>query len=209
MAMPIAWKGTIAQYAGRLHRDYEGKEEVLIYDYVDVHIPVLERMYHKRLTAYRSVGYSIKSYSEGIDVESAIYNETDYFEHVMNDIKNAGKTILVSSPFMQKKKIDSIKEILVEKYNSGVRITLCIKKIDDYSDKQKAYISKFISEILKQGIKVIQVSQNRYKFMIIDNIIVWYGGVDIFGGSFDENSLIRIQSEELANELVGTITELS
>jgi putative ribosome biogenesis GTPase RsgA len=110
---------------------------------------------------------------------------------------------------MQKKKIDSIKEILVEKYNSGVRITLCIKKIDDYSDKQKAYISKFISEILKQGIKVIQVSQNRYKFMIIDNIIVWYGGVDIFGGSFDENSLIRIQSEELANELVGTITELS
>lgn len=210
MAMPIAWKGTIAQYAGRLHRDYEGKEEVLIYDYVDVHIPVLERMYHKRLTAYRSVGYSIKSYSEGgIDVESAIYNETDYFEHVMNDIKNAGKTILVSSPFMQKKKIDSIKEILVEKYNSGVRITLCIKKIDDYSDKQKAYISKFISEILKQGIKVIQVSQNRYKFMIIDNRIVWYGGVDIFGGSFDENSLIRIQSEELANELLGTITELS
>lgn len=210
MAMPIAWKGTIAQYAGRLHRDYEGKEEVLIYDYVDVHIPVLERMYHKRLTAYRSVGYSIKSYSEGgIDVESAIYNETDYFEHVMNDIKNAGKTILVSSPFMQKKKIDSIKEILVEKYNSGVRITLCIKKIDDYSDKQKAYISRFISEILKQGIKVIQVSQNRYKFMIIDNRIVWYGGVDIFGGSFDENSLIRIQSEELANELLGTITELS
>jgi len=209
MAMPIAWKGTIAQYAGRLHRDYEGKEEVLIYDYVDVHIPVLERMYHKRLTAYRSVGYSIKSYSEGIDVESAIYNETDYFEHVMNDIKNAGKNILVSSPFMQKKKIDSIKEILVDKYNSGVRVTLCIKKMEDYPDKQKAYISKFISEILKQGIKVIQVFQNRYKFMIIDNIIVWYGGVDIFGGSFDENSLIRIQSEELANELLGTISELS
>ena len=53
MAMPIAWKGTIAQYAGRLHRNFDGKEEVLIYDYVDVHIPVLERMYHKRLTAYR------------------------------------------------------------------------------------------------------------------------------------------------------------
>jgi len=209
MAMPIAWKGTIAQYAGRLHRNYEGKEEVLIYDYVDVHIPVLERMYHKRLTAYRSVGYSMKAYTEGIDVESVIYNESDYFEHVISDIKNAGKNILVSSPFMQKKKIDSIKELLVEKYNSGVRITLCIKKIEDYSDKQRAYISKFISEILKQGINVIQVAQNRYKFMIIDNKIVWYGGVDIFGGSYDENSLIRIQNEELANELLGTISELS
>lgn len=44
LAMPIAWKGTVAQYAGRLHREFEGKEEVRIYDYVDVHIPVLERM---------------------------------------------------------------------------------------------------------------------------------------------------------------------
>lgn len=208
MAMPIAWKGTIAQYAGRLHRNYEGKEEVLIYDYVDVHIPVLERMYHKRLTAYRSVGYSIKAYTEGADVESVIYNESDYFEHVINDIKNAEKNILVSSPFIQKKKIDSIRSLLIEKYNSGVRITLCIKKIEDYSDKQKVYISEFIREILEQGINVIQVTQNRYKFMIIDNKIVWYGGVDIFGGSFDESSLIRIQNEELANELLGAISEL-
>jgi len=209
MALPIAWKGTIAQYTGRLHRNYEGKEEVLIYDYVDVHIPVLERMYHKRLTAYRSVGYSIKAYNEGIDVESIIYNESDYFGHVISDIRNAGKNILVSSPFLQKKKVDSIKDLLVEKYNSGVRITLCIKRIEDYSDKQKVYISMFISEISKQGINVIQVAQNRYKFMIIDNKIVWYGGVDIFGGSFDESSLIRIQNEELANELLGTIPELS
>ena len=209
MALPIAWKGTIAQYAGRLHRNYEGKEEVLIYDYVDVHIPVLERMYHKRLTAYRSVGYSIKAYTEGIDSESVIYNESDYFEHVISDIKNARKNVLVSSPFLQKKKIDSIKELLVEKYNSGVRITLCIKKVEDYSDRQKAYISKFISGMVEQGIDVIQVAQNRYKFMIIDNEIVWYGGIDIFGGNFNESSLIRIQNEGLANELLGTILEFS
>lgn len=209
MAMPIAWKGTIAQYAGRLHRNYKGKEEVFIYDYVDVHIPVLERMYHKRLTAYRSVGYSIKANTEGVGVESAIFNESDYFEHVVSDIKNAEKNILVSSPFMQKKKIDSIKELLVEKYNSGVRITLCIKKIEDYSDKQRVYTLKSTSEILKRGINVIQVAQNRYKFMIIDNKIVWYGGVDILGGSGNESSLIRIQNEELANELLGTISELS
>jgi len=209
MAMPIAWKGTIAQYAGRLHRNYEGKEEVLIYDYVDVHIPVLERMYHKRLTAYRSVGYSMKAYADGAEVESVIYDESDYFEHVINDIKNAKKNILISSPFIQKKKIDAIKSLLIEKYQSGVRITLCIKKIEDYSDKQKAYISEFISEMMKQGINVVQVTQNRYKYMIIDNNIVWYGGLDIFGGSLEESSLIRIQNEELANELHGIISELS
>ena len=209
MAMPIAWKGTIAQYAGRLHRNYEGKEEVLIYDYVDVHIPVLERMYHKRLSAYRSVGYSIKAYADGAEVESVIYDESDYFEHVINDIKNAKKNILVSSPYIQKKKIDAIKSLLIEKFQSGVRITLCIKKLEDYSDKQKAYISEFISEMMKQGINVVQVTQNRYKYMIIDNNIIWYGGLDIFGGSLEESSLIRIQNEGLANELHGIISELS
>ena len=57
LAMPISWKGTLAQYAGRLHRNYEGKREVRIYDYVDIRIPMLERMYHKRLKGYADLGY--------------------------------------------------------------------------------------------------------------------------------------------------------
>lgn len=208
MAMPIAWKGTIAQYAGRLNRNYVGKNEVIIYDYVDIHIPVLERMYHKRLTAYRSVGYSIKTNIMDSDAESGIYDNSDYFEHVLKDIAGAKKNILVSSPFLQKKKINSIKERLIEKYKSGIEITLCIKEISEYSDKQKSYIAEFIEEIQNQGINVIQISHNRYKFMIVDYKIVWYGGIDIFGSSYDDNSLIRVQNEELANELVGALMEI-
>jgi superfamily II DNA or RNA helicase len=208
MAMPIAWKGTIAQYAGRLHRNYEGKSEVIIYDYVDVHIPVLERMYHKRLTAYRSVGYSIKSNIMDSDAESRIYDDSDYFEHVLKDIEAAKKTILISSPFLQKKKINSIKETLIEKYKSGIRINLCIREINDYTDKQKSYIVEFIEKIQNQGINVIQITNNRYRFMIVDNKIVWYGGIDILGSKYDDNSLIRVQNEELANELIGVVAEI-
>lgn len=119
MAMPTAWKGTIAQYAGRLHRNYEGKEEVLIYDYVDVHIPVLERMYHKRLTAYRSVGYSITSNGTEFNIENGIYFEANYYEHVIKYIGDGDKNILITSPFLQKIKINAIKDILIEKYLMG------------------------------------------------------------------------------------------
>lgn len=57
LAMPIAWKGTLQQYAGRLHRLYEPKQEVQIYDYTDKNVPVLARMYQKRLKGYQAMGY--------------------------------------------------------------------------------------------------------------------------------------------------------
>jgi superfamily II DNA or RNA helicase len=61
LALPIAWKGTITQYAGRLHRPANGKHDARIYDYVDAGIAVLDRMYHKRERTYRSLGYQIET----------------------------------------------------------------------------------------------------------------------------------------------------
>ncbi len=56
LAMPISWKGTLVQYAGRLHRINSGKKEVQIHDDVDREVPVLRRMSEKRLRAYRALG---------------------------------------------------------------------------------------------------------------------------------------------------------
>lgn len=57
LALPISWKGTLVQYAGRLHRHLPEKKEVRIYDYVDSGVPVLARMFERRLRGYRSMGY--------------------------------------------------------------------------------------------------------------------------------------------------------
>src|SRR2546428_6550178 len=57
-AIPVSWKGTLVQYAGRLHRQYPGKTEVRIYDYVDRSVPLLARMFEKRLRGYRAIGYA-------------------------------------------------------------------------------------------------------------------------------------------------------
>ena len=59
LAMPVSWKGTLMQYAGRLHRLHAGKTEVRIYDYVDSNNPTLLRMFQKRLRGYRAIGYEI------------------------------------------------------------------------------------------------------------------------------------------------------
>ncbi len=59
LTLPISWKGTLQQYAGRLHRRNDGKNAVMVYDYLDPNVPVLQRMYQKRLIGYRSIGYRI------------------------------------------------------------------------------------------------------------------------------------------------------
>lgn len=60
LALPVAWRGTVVQYAGRLHRGHEDKHEVRILDYVDHDVGVLRRMFAKRQKAYRSIGYEIR-----------------------------------------------------------------------------------------------------------------------------------------------------
>ncbi|CAO1659046.1 DNA helicase [Halomonas sp. NYA30] len=57
LALPIAWKGTLSQYAGRIHRAVEGKQEVTVYDYLDTGLPMLELMYRKREKGYKAMGY--------------------------------------------------------------------------------------------------------------------------------------------------------
>jgi superfamily II DNA or RNA helicase/very-short-patch-repair endonuclease len=59
LTLPVSWHGTIAQYAGRLHRLYDGKREVRIYDYADLNVPMLARMFDRRCRGYEAVGYSI------------------------------------------------------------------------------------------------------------------------------------------------------
>jgi superfamily II DNA or RNA helicase len=59
LALPVSWRGVLAQYAGRLHRLYDLKKEVIIYDYADLEVPMLARMYERRRAGYKRIGYEI------------------------------------------------------------------------------------------------------------------------------------------------------
>lgn len=59
LTLPVSWRGTIAQYVGRLHRLYDRKQEVRVYDYADLDVPVLARMFDRRCRGYEAAGYRI------------------------------------------------------------------------------------------------------------------------------------------------------
>src|SRR5208337_690213 len=60
LAMPLSFKGRLVQYAGRLHRESEGKQDVRIYDYVDANLGLCITMFRKRMTTYRKMGYAVE-----------------------------------------------------------------------------------------------------------------------------------------------------
>ncbi|MDE0263754.1 MAG: DEAD/DEAH box helicase family protein [Bryobacterales bacterium] len=72
LAMPISWKGTLQQYVGRLHRLCDSKRAVLVYDYVDFNVPMLARMYQRRLKGYSAIGYKIKEHPDRPEVLARI-----------------------------------------------------------------------------------------------------------------------------------------
>lgn len=72
LTMPISWRGTLAQYAGRLHRLHTTKREVVIYDYVDRDEPMLAKMAAKREAGYRALGYEVTYAGELFSRDSAL-----------------------------------------------------------------------------------------------------------------------------------------
>lgn len=66
LAMPISWKGTLQQYAGRLHREHADKTDVQIVDFVDTGHPALVRMWERRQQGYRAMGYRVASAADDV-----------------------------------------------------------------------------------------------------------------------------------------------
>ncbi|GAB6010468.1 DEAD/DEAH box helicase family protein, partial [Dysgonomonas reticulitermitis] len=137
LASPIAWKGTLAQYAGRLHREYPGKQDVIVYDYVDIHIPVLERMYHKRLTGYAQIGYKALSSKNEPDKISMIYDSDTFASAIKNDLAEAKKEIRIASPYIRKAQIKKVLEWLKVPLEAEVSITVITRPIESYKKQEQ------------------------------------------------------------------------
>ena len=90
LAAPVKYEGRLTQYVGRLNRTYEGKKDVLVYDYVDSHIRFFDRQYKNRLKTYKELGYKIYTpQGQTKQAANAIYDRKDYEEVFFRDLIEA------------------------------------------------------------------------------------------------------------------------
>lgn len=208
LAMPVAWKGTVQQYAGRLHRLYQNKSEVQIYDYVDVHVGVLERMYHKRLRGYAAIGYTAKADSRPFETTNAIFDNHSFLPAFSHDVSSAKSEIVIVSPYITKKRLSQMLNIFSPGINNGVKLVIITRPESNYKEKDRHFFQDMIDDIEHTGANVIFRPDFHQKFAVIDQQIVWYGSINLLSFGNSEESIMRLDSLNIANELLGTIDKV-
>lgn len=210
LAMPIAWSGTLAQYAGRLHRDYVGKTEVLIYDYVDARIPMLERMYQKRLSAYATMGYKTKAFlSEVSESAGIIFSEKTFLPILSQDITGTIKELVIVSPFLTKNRLTQFVKLFQEPMLRGVKVVVATRPASDFKDTAQAKTAELIATLESSGVIVLQKEKIHQKFALVDARIAWYGSINLLSFGKSEESMMRLENPEVAAELHETIRDTS
>ena len=207
LALPFSWKGMLQQYCGRLHRNFEGKEEVQIFDYVDIRIPTFDRMYQNRLKGYKQLGYKLKPMSENSDEdeESKIFSNEDeeLKKNFTEDIVHAKKKIIVSAPYLSKKEVQDFIWIASKVMLNGVQVIVFVKKADT-EEKQKKQAGCLLS-MENAGIEVHPKEELSQNLCVIDEKILWYGSVNYLGFSEKEACCMRICDAKIASEIESEV----
>ena len=203
MATPVSGENVVEQYVGRLNRDYDGKENVIVYDYVDSHIPKFDKMYAARLKAYKKIGYELCVNMEGKKQKAnAIYDIENYAETYWKDLEEANSAVVVSSPRLNNQKVDRIIKILGKRRELGVKVTIVTWHPDAYKYGKDDVRMELMERLRKAGFEIRLVEESCEHYAVIDNEIVWYGSVNLLSKEDAEDNLMRVCSKDIAAELL-------
>ena len=197
LASPISGKSVVNQYTGRLHREFESKQDVQVYDYIDIRVPVCESMYRKRLKGYASIGYRIRNdemFDSLFPTTDVIYDGHNFETPFISDLSKVKHSVVISCPRMNIARHSRIAERLIDLAANGIEIVLYTKEDNDDTLRLK-----------DQGISVIIKEHLSLHAAIIDKSIIWYGSVNILGYHSAEDNLIRFRNPEIATNLLETL----
>ena len=203
MATPVSGEQVVEQYVGRLNRDYDGKKNVIVYDYVDGHIPKFDKMYASRLKAYKKIGYEICVNMIGEKQKAnAIFDIETYADIYWRDLSEVKQEVIISSPRLNTEKVKRIISVLGEKQEMGVKVTVVTWHPDYYKYGRDVVRMNLLELLRRAGVELRLVEDNCEHFAVIDKEIVWYGSVNLLSKEDAEDNLMRVCSKEIASELL-------
>ncbi len=202
LAMPISWHGTLAQYAGRLHRLFEGKKEVRVYDYVDNDAEMLEKMYHRRLKGYASQGYMVWADRQTAVADSdVIYDQDSFQERFLSDLRHAKHSIVIVSPYVQVRRVRWLEDTLKHAAGKSVEVSIYTRPADSFAGKASQAARAACDMLKNLGAAVHFRESIHQKHAVIDESIVWYGSINLLSFGASQESMMRLCSGSISRAL--------
>ncbi len=186
LAAPFSWKNNLIQYAGRIHRNYKDKSLVRIFDYVDIHVPYLEKMFQKRQVAYRKMDYSVIEDEE----KQFVYVDSRYENVLREDLAGERQECILVLPYVhQTKLMNFLKEFRIS------QIEICIPE----TVANKTWLDQLKSKKIK-----VPFTQSKIvtPILLVNKTIVWYGAMPLLG-KVDEMTILRLESASIVSEIVA------
>ena len=204
LAAPVSFAGRLEQYVGRLSREYGGKKRVVVYDYIDAHIPVFEGMYRKRLKTYKKIGFRVISDPAMEKQEAnAIYDAESFADVFERDLVEADHEIVISSPDLISEKVDRLIRLVKPRQEAGVTVTVITDVPENNVFGNAEYLHALTRRMQAAGIRVLWAEEPAERFAVMDRVLVWHGGVNLLGKEdVWGDGLIRVRDEKAAAELM-------
>lgn len=203
LAAPVSFEGRLEQYIGRPNRDYEGKEAVIVYDYIDSHIQVFDNMYAKRLRTYKRTGFEL--ITNGVLAKqnvNAIYDSGRYMDVFEQDIVESEKKIIVSSPGITEDKVNRFLYLVKARQEAGCKVMVITTEPQNIAYGSPEFCQKLINTMRESGIHVILKENVEEHFAVLDDELVWHGGMNLLGKEDVWDNLMRVRSAQIAAELL-------
>lgn len=164
-----------------------------IYDYVDVHVPLCDSMYRKRLKGYLRAGYGkyVTSFTLDKNPQELIYERNNYEAIFRNDLAKAQYSVIIAVPKIKFKYKPVIMSTLANIIHNGVTVAVHIK--EEGANE---------IELKNTGMDVVCNKEQTLQCAIMDKSIVWYGNINFFGYNSETNNVIRIADHKIANEMI-------
>ena len=195
IALPVAYPNIVQQYTGRLHRDYEGKTEVRVYDYIDIHVPVIANMYGKRLKCYAPIGYA-RQMADALEPnpQNIVLAPDAFLPVLVSDIETARSSVVLSCESVQYMKGTMARAL----QSLGVRGVECCIIIRKPSSRDEDFI--------RAGIKLVETERQPIRAAVIDRSLLWFGSIDLAGSNHNkEDNVMRVLAPVIASEMMGYI----
>jgi phosphatidylserine/phosphatidylglycerophosphate/cardiolipin synthase-like enzyme len=164
---------------------------------------MLEKMYNKRLSGYASIGYKAKAGSFADESVDIIFDNNNFLPVYNNDLVNAAREIVIVSPFVTKRRSLQMLQLMSVTLDRKVKVTIITRPANDFKDKPA--LEDVLGLLKAAGINLVCKSNIHQKFAVIDQRIVWYGSINLLSFGRAEESIMRLNSSNIANELTRSI----